>query len=72
MLILRLFIKLMIEHFFQCPYCWQNISMLIEPSLQTTNYIEDCEICCRPINIEYVFSGLDLINFNAFSIEENF
>ncbi len=62
----------MIEHFFQCPYCWQNISMLIEPSLQVTNYIEDCEICCRPINIEYVFSGLDLKNFNAFSIEENF
>ena len=46
--------------------------MLIEPSLQTTNYIEDCEICCRPINIEYVFSDLDLINFNAYSIEENF
>ena len=62
----------MIEHFFQCPYCWQNISMLIEPSLQPTKYIEDCEICCRPINIEYVFSDLDLINFNAFSIEENF
>ena len=62
----------MIEHFFQCPYCWQNISMLIEPSPQATTYIEDCEICCRPINIEYVFSDLDLINFNAFSIEENF
>ena len=62
----------MIEHFFQCPYCWQNISMLIEPSSEITKYIEDCEICCRPINIEYVFSDLDLINFNAYSIEENF
>ena len=62
----------MIEHFFQCPYCWQKISMLIEPSSQVTEYIEDCEICCRPINIEYVFSDLHLINFNAFSIEENF
>ena len=62
----------MFEHFFQCPYCWQKISMLIEPSPQATNYIEDCEICCRPINIEYVFSDLDLINFNAYSIEENF
>ncbi len=62
----------MIEKFFQCPYCWQNISMLIEPLSQTTKYIEDCEICCRPINIEYVFSGSDLISFNAFSIEENF
>ncbi|MAR44302.1 MAG: CPXCG motif-containing cysteine-rich protein [Flavobacteriaceae bacterium] len=62
----------MIEHFFQCPYCWQQISMLIEPSLENISYIEDCEICCRPINIEYVFSNLDLLNFNAFSTDENF
>ena len=46
--------------------------MLIDTSVSSQNYIEDCEICCRPINIEYVFSDLDLINFNAFSIEENF
>ena len=26
----------MIEHFFQCPYCWQQISMLIEPSDEIT------------------------------------
>ncbi len=62
----------MVEHFFQCPYCWQQISMLIEPSLENISYIEDCEICCRPINIEYVFSNLDLLNFNAFSTDENF
>ncbi len=62
----------MVEHFFQCPYCWQQISMLIEPSLENISYIEDCEICCRPINIEYVFSNLELLNFNAFSTDENF
>ena len=62
----------MIEHFFQCPYCWQQISMLIEPSLENISYIEDCEICCRPINIEYVFPNLELLNFNAFSTDENF
>ena len=62
----------MIEHFFQCPYCWQQISMLIEPSDQTITYIEDCEICCRPINIKYNFSNLELLNFNAFSTDEIF
>lgn len=62
----------MIEHFFQCPYCWQQISMLIEISCETTTYIEDCEICCRPINIEYVFSNQELLNFNAISNDENF
>ena len=62
----------MIEHFFQCPYCWQQISMLIEISSETTSYIEDCEICCRPINIEYVFSNSVLLNFSAYSTDENF
>ena len=62
----------MTEYFFTCPHCWDKISMLIDTSISGQNYIEDCEICCRPINIEYVFSGLDLINFNAFSVEENF
>ena len=62
----------MIEHFFQCPYCWQKISMLIEPTDEITVYVEDCEICCRPINIEYVFSNSELLNFNAFSTDENF
>ena len=62
----------MIEHFFQCPYCWQEISMLIESSTETTSYVEDCEICCRPIDIEYVFLNSELLNFNAFSTDENF
>ena len=59
----------MIERFFQCPYCWQQISMLIEPSGEKVSYIEDCEVCCRPINIEYVFSNRELLNFNASTID---
>tara|TARA_B100001029_G_C14613428_1_gene210253 strand:- start:151 stop:291 length:141 start_codon:yes stop_codon:yes gene_type:complete len=45
--------------------------MLIEPSNEIISYVEDCEICCNPINIEYVFSYLELLDFNAFSIDEN-
>lgn len=44
----------MIEHFFQCPYCWEEISMLLERSKEQQNYIEDCEVCCQPIQIEYL------------------
>tara|TARA_B100000963_G_C22468486_1_gene599003 strand:- start:87 stop:233 length:147 start_codon:yes stop_codon:yes gene_type:complete len=46
--------------------------MLIEPSGEKVSYIEDCEVCCRPINIEYVFSNRELLNFNASTIDENF
>ena len=35
----------------QCPYCWETIEILIDCSAGNQNYIEDCEVCCRPINI---------------------
>ena len=28
--------------------------MLLERSNQIQNYIEDCEVCCQPIQIEYL------------------
>ena len=45
----------MIEYFFTCPFCWEEISMLLERSREVQNYIEDCEVCCQPIQIEYLF-----------------
>ncbi|MDT0556219.1 CPXCG motif-containing cysteine-rich protein [Patiriisocius hiemis] len=39
------------EHFFQCPYCWEQISMLFDLSISHQTYIEDCEVCCNPIEI---------------------
>ena len=43
----------MIEYFFQCPFCWEQISMLLEKSNEIQNYIEDCEVCCHPIEVSY-------------------
>jgi hypothetical protein len=34
-----------------CPYCGEQISLLIDGSAAPQQYIEDCEICCRPIEI---------------------
>ena len=62
----------MFEHFFQCPYCWEEISMLLDPSLINTEYVEDCEICCNPINIVYRFEDRDLVSFDAQNLENNF
>ena len=43
----------MIEYFFECPHCWQTVSMLLDSSLEDTEYIEDCEVCCNPISVAY-------------------
>ncbi len=57
------------EHFFQCPHCWESISMLLDPSA-TSSYVEDCEICCNPIQITARFEDAVLVEFNAESIEQ--
>jgi len=35
-----------------CPYCGESIDVLIDPSVDHQSYIEDCQVCCRPINFE--------------------
>lgn len=37
------------EQAVHCPYCGETISVLIDDSVPEQTYIEDCEVCCRPI-----------------------
>lgn len=57
-------------HFFTCPYCWETISMLLDSSVPNQVYIEDCEVCCHPIQVSVGFSNSQLIHFQADSIEQ--
>jgi len=59
----------MLEHFFQCPHCWEEISMLLDSSV-SDSYIEDCEVCCNPIRITTSFENRNLTAFYADSIEQ--
>ena len=60
----------MLEHFFQCPYCWQNISMLLDESAVNQDYIEDCEVCCRAIRLSFTFEEGELTQFEAFHLDD--
>lgn len=33
----------------QCPYCGETIEVLLDCSVEQQQYIEDCQVCCRPI-----------------------
>ncbi|NTU53547.1 MAG: CPXCG motif-containing cysteine-rich protein [Chlorobiaceae bacterium] len=35
----------------QCPYCAECFEVLVECSIAHQEYIEDCEVCCRPVTI---------------------
>jgi transcription elongation factor Elf1 len=42
-----------VEKFFNCPHCGETISVLLDLSIPDQEYIEDCEVCCRPIEIRF-------------------
>ncbi len=54
-----------IEHPFTCPFCWQTITMILEPTAEPQTYVEDCEVCCRPIQITYRTEGETIADFSA-------
>jgi len=55
-----------IENFFKCPYCFERISMLIDLSSEGHQvYVEDCEVCCNPIQLEYATENSKIENFAA-------
>lgn len=58
------------EYFFQCPCCWETISMLIDKSQTNQKYIEDCEICCNPIEVRVATDLEEITNFQADSIDQ--
>ena len=35
-----------------CPYCGEQIDILVDPSITEQSYIEDCQVCCRPMVLE--------------------
>ena len=46
------------NHSVQCPYCGEMIELQVESLDSEQSYIEDCSVCCRPIQID-VMPGPD-------------
>ena len=44
--------------------------MLLDPSVGYQVYVEDCEVCCNPIELHPRFEDLGLMAFEARSIEQ--
>lgn len=44
--------------------------MLLDLSLVQEEYIEDCEVCCNPIQITFITADQELLEFRAENIEQ--
>jgi len=56
----------------QCPYCLEAITVLLDTGVfEPTILVDDCEVCCRPIEISYVAHDGEISAFSYTSIEGN-
>ncbi|MDC0453591.1 CPXCG motif-containing cysteine-rich protein [Gammaproteobacteria bacterium] len=53
----------LLEEEVTCPYCWERITLLIDPS-ESQIYTEDCFVCCRPILVNAEIQG-DTVQVNV-------
>ena len=59
----------MIEHYFTCPYCFEFESKLIDFSVKSQNFIEDCQVCCYPIEFNLELQNGIITSFEAIKLE---
>jgi hypothetical protein len=47
-------------HVIECPYCGERFETLLDTSAGSACYVEDCHVCCRPIefNLEVDNAGV--------------
>ncbi len=53
------------EHIIDCPYCGESIEILVDASIPEQQYIEDCQVCCRPITLKVSVEEGGLIRVRA-------
>ena len=53
-----------------CPYCGEQVELLVDCSIEAQEYVEDCSVCCRPIVITANASDGELISIYGRSENE--
>ncbi len=54
-----------IEHTYTCPFCFEAIETLVDPSVSNQLYIEDCQVCCNPMEFSIRVSNGAIIDFEV-------
>ena len=54
----------------QCPYCWEQIEVVVDCSIDDQVYIEDCSVCCKPIVFSVLVSEGEIISIDGRSEDD--
>ena len=48
----------------ECPFCGETITVLVDVSVESQNYIEDCAVCCKPIQLDVQCADDQLVSIH--------
>ncbi|MGC9401236.1 CPXCG motif-containing cysteine-rich protein [Vibrio genomosp. F10] len=60
------------EQSIECPYCGETIDVLIDASDIEQQYIEDCQVCCKPITFLILENNDGSLMANVYSENDSF
>jgi hypothetical protein len=60
------------ERRISCPYCGESIEVLLDFEDIEQEYIEDCQVCCRPITFVVSSSIGGDLSLSVHSEDESF
>lgn len=58
------------EKLISCPYCGEMITIFVDGSVAEQDYIEDCQVCCRPMRVQVIVTVTEEVQVTVFHEDE--
>jgi hypothetical protein len=55
---------MLIEQEYTCPNCWETSTVTLDLSNSGQRFVEDCTVCCSPIEFRYTAENGELATFD--------
>ncbi len=52
------------EQKYTCPHCWRTSVIQIDLTAGSQSFVQDCEVCCNPIEFRYETQSGELVSFD--------
>ena len=56
---------MLVEQPVDCPFCGESLTILLDPSAGTQSYIEDCQVCCQPMQVRFDTADDQVLNLEV-------
>lgn len=53
------------EQRLSCPFCAATTTIVLDLSAGGQSYIEDCQVCCQPMQVTFAVDGESLVHLEV-------